>query len=221
MRKIAVTTAVILLLCLCFSGCAGTADDSPSDLHTEIESVSDISYVADFQGVKVLSSCNADGVAAVVIHNTADRTLQYIKFSATFSDGTVYTYSASTVPPGAGCTVYEDSSSPYKNLESGILWRSENVAFFTDEPSANSDMLEYTGSDGIITVKNISDTDITDNIVIYYKDYDGTQFSSGVTYRVTVSGGIKSGEVAQVQAQHYSPDISLIMFSQFVGAEVS
>lgn len=187
----------------------------------EIESVNEISYMADFQGIKVMSACNADGVAAVVILNDTDKTLQYIKFTETFPDGTVYSYSASTVPSGRTCTVLEDNSGAYIGFDgTAPQWQAVNVAFFTEEPSAYSDKLEYVGSDGILTVKNISDEDIVDNIVIYYKDYVDSQFTSGVTYRVTVSGGLKSGEMTQVQAQHYVSDKSIIMFTQFVSAEV-
>ena len=65
-------------------------------------------------------------------------------------------------------------------------------------------------------MKNKSDKDITENIVIYYKDYAYSRFTSGVTYRVTIEGGLKSGEIKQIPAKHFVNGKSMIMFAQCV-----
>ena len=176
-------------------------------------------YISDFQGVKVLekfSETTENGnVSAVIIKNTTDKTLQYSTLTENFSDGTVYSYTASTIPPGEVCIVTEDSESPFKD-NSPSTFSDKAVAFFQQEPSVYNDTLQYVGANSILTVKNKSDKDITENIVIYYKDYAESRFTSGVTYRVTIEGGLKSGEIKQIPAKHFVNGKSMIMFAQFV-----
>ena len=154
-------------------------------------------------------------VSAVIIKNTTDKTLQYSALTENFSDGTVYSYTASTIPPGEICIVTEDSESPFKD-NSPSTFSDKAVAFFQQEPSVYNDTLQYVGANSILTVKNKSDKDITENIVIYYKDYAESRFTSGVTYRVTIEGGLKSGEIKQIPAKHFVNGKSMIMFAQFV-----
>ena len=97
----------------------------------------------------------------------------------------------------------------------------KNVAYFTEEPSLYTDKFQFSGSDGIINIKNISGSNITEDIVVYYKDYEDAQLSSGRTYRVTISGGLNAGEIKQVIASHYKQGRSILMFVQIVPAEVS
>lgn len=197
--------------------------------------IDNIDFAADFGGIKVINSVNITGkfnedgsgrevsdVSGLVIYNDTEQTLQYIKFTAEYSDGKVYTYSASTVPAGATCDIAEENASPYRALEDEMpKWNLENIVFFDDEPSFLEDKIEISGSDGILTVANISSEDITDNIVIYYKDYNNEEgyLSSGITYRVNIRGGLAAGSVRQAAAQHYTLKGSMIMFAELLPAE--
>ena len=90
------------------------------------------------------------------------------------------------------------------------------MAYFRQEPSVYSDILQFSSADEILNVKNISEREITDSIVVYYKDYKDNSFTSGKTYRITFKGGLASGEIKQQPAKNFKPGESIIMFVQFV-----
>ena len=54
---------------------------------------------------------------------------------------------------------------------------------------------------------------------IYYKDDENGLLASGITYRVTVEGGLAADAITQVMAKHYVPENSMIMFVDFVSPE--
>lgn len=211
-----------LLLCFLlitlFPSC-GNTEQTPEIVSDEVNEKEELSYIADFQGIKILEKFketteNGD-VAAVILMNTTEKTLQYITFNENFSDGTEHLYTASTVPPGEICIVQENSGAAFKD-DSHSTFSDNGIAFFQQEPSVHNDILQFVGSDSILTVKNKSDKDINENIVIYYKDYAESRLTSGVTYRVTIEGGLKSGEIKQIQAKHFVSGGSMIMFTQLV-----
>ena len=209
---------LILSVLLMFSSCKKVPERQEVQPSEVVEN-QELNYIADFQGIRLLEKFtqtteNGD-VAAVILLNTTDKTLQYITFTENFSDGTVYSYTASTIPPGEICIVTEDSESSFKD-NSPSTFSDKGVVFFQQEPSVYNDTLQYVGANSILTVKNKSDKDIAENIVIYYKDYAESRFTSGVTYRVTIEGGLKSGEIKQIPAKHFVNGKSMIMFAQFV-----
>ena len=230
-RKI--TSAIVVIMAfLCLLSLTSCKGEVQSD-GIEILSQSEASYMAEAQGICVMSACrmqnNEDAsasaqedVAGIVVCNNSDKTLQYAEITASFSDGATYIYKLTTLPPGKACLVEEASLSPYRELTEGFGgFTINNVAFFLEEPSVHSDKLQFSGADGILTVKNISDADITEDIVIYYKDYKDSQLASGKTYRVTVQGGLAKGEITQIMAGHYKQNGSMIMLVQLVSSEVS
>ena len=232
-KTLALISSFILILTV-FSSCKKTSVDEENT--SEPNSVSEIQYMAEFQGIAVLSACRTDGnfvedgsdtekngVAGIVVMNTTDKTLQYMEITETFADGTIYTYAVSTLPPDTAVTVQEKSGAEHKGFapDSGVIWSASNTAFFTEEPMLHEDMIKVTGADSILNVQNITDKDITDNIVIYYKNYKDGEILGGITYRVIVSGGVEAGGIKQIPANHYKPGESIIMFTEFVSAEVS
>ena len=200
---------------------------------SEVVSVSETDYMAQNQGICVLSATKAelteestDGIdsvdtMALVIFNNSDKTLKYGQVYIDFPDGSYYTFTLTTLPPGAYCRVVEDNNSPYRSIAEELpnIYL-ENLAFFLEEPSVYSDILLINGTNGIISIKNISESEITENIIIYYKDYINNTFTSGVTYRVTVKDGLAPGEIKQVTANHFRQNESKLMFVQLIPAEV-
>ncbi len=212
-----------------FSSCNN--DVSPDT--QEPVSSDNVEYMAESQGICVMSACRmkpdtegasmsvAEDVAGIVVLNNSDRTLQYAEITASFSGGATHLYKISTLPPGEACFVAEENNTPYRELTTGFFgFEIMNVAFFTEEPSIHADKFQFSGADGILNIKNISDSDITDNIIVYYKDYENSHLASGMTYRVTVDGGLKAGEIKQVRANHFRQGASMIMFVQIVPSEV-
>lgn len=241
MRYIKSLVSVLLcaVLMLSLASCKPDVDDettteSQSESIAEPESynIDNLNYAADLSGIRVINSYSVTGkfnedasgrevsdVSGLVLYNPTESTLQYLKFTGTYSDGTVYTYSVSTIPPGATCDVAEESAAPYRDLSEEMPeWNVEAVVYFSEEPSILSETLKYSGAEGILTVTNISSEDIAGDIVVYYKDYNSGEnyLTSGITYRVTITGGIEAGGIRQVSASHFSLEGSMIMFAEIV-----
>lgn len=68
---------------------------------------------------------------------------------------------------------------------------------------------------GAITITNISGSDITGQIYVYYKSAYGDLYIGGITYRTGVSG-LAAGESTTLYASHYSTAYSKIMFVTYV-----
>ena len=66
--------------------------------------------------------------------------------------------------------------------------------------------------DGAVNVTNISGEDIEGNIVVYYKNAAKDLYYGGITYRITIEGGLKADEIRQVMTNHASDTGSRIMF---------
>ena len=67
-------------------------------------------------------------------------------------------------------------------------------------------------ADNWVKVENKGDSDITNDIYVYYKNKDGDTFNGGITYRVKFTGGIPAGESKEEQTMHYDPSTSEIMY---------
>ena len=49
------------------------------------------------------------------------------------------------------------------------------------------------------------------DIYIYYKNFSGGIYYGGITYRVKIEGGLKSGEIRQLMSTHYYEEASEIL----------
>ena len=80
-----------------------------------------------------------------------------------------------------------------------------NVVLFNENMKFDDSVFAITGADGMMNVKNISGSDITGDIYVYYKYKTQDLFYGGITFRVTLEGGLKSGETRQLMTSHYNP----------------
>ena len=87
-----------------------------------------------------------------------------------------------------------------------------NVAVFKTTMDTKSGQLKIQGLNGAVNVTNISGKDIEGDIVIYYKNVYGGTMYGGITYRITIQGGLKAGQVRQIMTKHFITDVSRIMF---------
>ena len=111
MKKTSIKLFSVLFLfsfLLMFSSCAKTPGKQ-EDLPSEVVENQEVKHIADFQGIKLLekySVATENGeVSAVILLNTTEKTLQYITFTESFSDGTEYSYTASTILPDSVSTL--------------------------------------------------------------------------------------------------------------------
>ena len=151
------------------------------------------------------------GILMMVVTNTNDVDLQYAEIELILRDGSA-SFSLTTLPAGASAVLLEmnrmeyDSSEPYDNAVTN------HVAWFSEPLSLHEDRIQIQALDGVMNISNISDADITGDIVIYYKNCSADMFYGGITYRVRITGGLGTGEIRQIKADHFSENGSKVMF---------
>ena len=176
---------------------AGEVLELGKDLRiTKIGSYAGI-YMEDGSG-EVLSD-----VLMITLENASERDLQLARITLDYTDIQAE-FEATNIPAGGSVVLLEKSRQPYV-AEGFRSARLVNAAFFPDPMSLMTERLEVTGMEGVLNVKNISGTDITGDIYVYYKHSAQGVFYGGITYRTKVSGGLAVGEIKQITAVHYDP----------------
>ena len=150
-------------------------------------------------------------VLMIVVKNAGEKTVQYGQISLT--DGNVTAnFTVTTLPPGESVVLLEQSRMSYDDGKKLDRASASAVAFLDAEPDLCEDQLKIQSLDGAMNITNISGKDITDDIVIYYKNAAADLLYGGITYRVTIRGGLRADEVRQISVSHFSATGSRVMF---------
>ena len=187
----------------------GDVEDVSISLGKGLEIINIGSYTGLFmeQGADEIVS----RVLMLVVKNTGDQTVQYGEIQLT--DGTITAgFQVTTLPPGESTVLLELNKMSYEDGKALTQASAQNVAMFATEPSLCEDRIKIQALEGVLNVTNISGQDIAGNIVIYYKNSSTDMPYGGITYRVTISGGLKAGEIRQITADHFSAKGSRVMF---------
>ena len=150
-------------------------------------------------------------ILMVIVKNCGDKTVQYAEIEMTDGENTAY-FSLSTLPPGESVVLLEKNRMSYADGKDLTEVTIKNVAIFQQEPTLCEDLLQIQELNGFLNVTNISGKDIDGNIVIYYKNAASDLLYGGITYRVTIKGGLSKDEVRQITASHFTPKGSRIMW---------
>ncbi len=152
------------------------------------------------------------GVVMCIVRNDGDRAVEYAEIK--LSDGQKdIPFTLTALLPGRSVVLLATDRTAYDKAATYTAAMAESVAFFSYEPSLQAERLKIQGLDGGLNITNISDADITGDVVIYYKNVasDGLLYG-GITYRTRISGGIKAGELKQGMTQHFSVKGSEVLF---------
>ena len=150
-------------------------------------------------------------VLMVIVKNTGKRTIQYAQLELSDGEKTAH-FTLSTLPPGESAVLLEQDRMAYADGKDLTEISIQNVAVFGQEPTLCQDKLKIQSLDGVLNVTNISGEDITGDIVIYYKNASSDMLYGGITYRVTIRGGLKADEVKQITASHFTAKGSRVMW---------
>lgn len=153
------------------------------------------------------------GVLMLVVKNTGEQDIQYAQITMPIGDETA-TFILTTLPAGESVVLLETNRMQWQQDVdyAAILPKVENIAYFQGPVSTKVDKLKIGIVDGAINVTNISGEDIEGNIVVYYKNAAQDLYYGGITYRITIEGGLKADEIRQVMTNHASDTGSKIMF---------
>lgn len=150
-------------------------------------------------------------VIAVTVYNGSENDLQYAEIYV--SVGEVFAqFDITCLPSGSSVTVLEKRLKNYVNGMQFKYITSSNVAFFNGKMPLHSDTIFVTCIDGYLNITNMSDTAIDSDVIVYYKKYKDGRYFGGITYTVTVKGGISAKSSVMMAAPHFDPDESKVMF---------
>lgn len=148
------------------------------------------------------------GVMMLIVRNNGETDLQFANIEVAYTDFTA-SFQVTNLPAGQAVVLLELNRQPLPEGEP-LSAVAQNVVLFDEPMSLREDILALSGSDGSITVKNISDADISGDIYVYYKNSAADLLYGGITYRAKVEGGLAAGEERSIVAGHYDPDNSLL-----------
>lgn len=142
-------------------------------------------------------------VAMVILTNDSANDLQYARVTVTYADE-VCTYTVTNLPAGASAVLLEQNR---KALPEGepVSTLVDDVVFFQEPMDTCSEIFEISGMDGVMNVKNISNTDIDGMIYVYYKYSSADLFYGGITFRISIPNGLGAGEISQNVTAHFDP----------------
>lgn len=193
------------------TGSNSVVDNAP-DSSIVLERGLKITKIGSYTGIYMEDGSDelVSGIMMIKVENTGEDYIQYAEIVLTGDSGTA-NFTLSTLFPGQSVVVLEKDRQTYT---SGVNYTAaaKNVAVFSSVPSLCGNQLELQALDGVLNVTNISGADITGDIMIYYKNSSNGLLYGGITYRIRISGGIKSGEIRQLVADHFSASGSTVMF---------
>ena len=191
----------------------GVSTPAPSfELENGLEITSVGRYAGNF--VEDGSDDIVSDVCAITVRNNAENTVQYAEISMNIG-GESYCFKLSTLPQGKSVQLLELSRQPLPESTDGLTASLSSFAPFDTEPTLCEDAISIDAQDTAITITNVSGSDITGQIYVYYKSAYGDLYIGGITYRTGVSG-LAAGESTTLYASHYSTAYSKIMFVTYV-----
>ena len=143
--------------------------------------------------------------------NEGDKAIQYASVKVTVGEET-FSFVFSTLPAGKSVRVFEADRKECVGSEDTVSAEIESIVYFQEELSIYENDLEITISDGVISVKNISERDMDKEISVFYKTASGDTYIGGITYRLRVPAGLAAGEEYLGNAKHASEKMSKVMF---------
>lgn len=191
----------------------GVSTPAPS---FELENGLEITSVGRYAGSFVEDGSDdiVSDVCAITVRNNAENTVQYAEISMNIG-GKSYSFKLSTLPQGKSVQLLELSRQPMPESSADMTAALTSYASFDPEPSLCEDVFSIDTQDTAITITNISGSDITGQIYVYYKSAYGDLYIGGITYRTGVEG-LAAGQSTTLYANHYSTDYSEIVFVSYV-----
>lgn len=153
------------------------------------------------------------GVLMMKLLNNGEDTVQYARITMEVN-GEIAEFTCSTLKPGDSIVLLEQNRMEYDSAADYAAEKiaCENLALFQEPLSLQEDKISVQILNGAINVTNVSGQDISGRISIYYKNKAAGVYYGGITYRITIEGGLKAGEIRQMMASHFAETGSEIMF---------
>lgn len=174
-----------------------------------------ITEIAPYTGkyVEDGSDESVSDILMIKVLNKGEEAIEYAVIQLQI-DGQTAEFTVSALMPKEEAVLLEKHRMPY-NTEldyTKAMANCVNFARYQYDLSLHEDKLKIQVLNGAVNVTNISGEDIEENVTVYYKNKEDGSFLGGIAYRISLEGGIKSGEVRQMTAKHLSKTESEILF---------
>ena len=145
-------------------------------------------------------------VMMIIVENLGTESIQL----ATITINNKYVFELTTLLSGKEMMVLEKNRAPFESDMEITSVEISNVAFLDKELSLCQDVLQITGEDNMLTIKNISGDTFAGG-KLFYKNMVNGQFLGGITYSGSIPE-LKAGETVKLTAKHYFKDSSELIF---------
>lgn len=162
--------------------------------------------VAKYTGIYMEDGSDelVSGVMMIRVTNTGEEDIQLMDIEVAYQER-IYRFKLTNLAAGATAALLElDRAAMPQGNPSGAV--AKNTVLFPEPMAANPESFEISGMSGAMNVKNISGADISGDIYVYYKYKTQGVYYGGITFRVSVRGGLKADEVRQIMTSHFDPD---------------
>lgn len=154
-------------------------------------------------------------VMMLMVENRGEENIQLADITAYDAAGNAYTFRITTLLPGSKVTVLEANRAEYSADKAIVSAEVTNLALFAKAPEMHEDVLEFTCSDHMVKVKNISGSSFAGGRVCY-KNASGDIYIGGITYSLTIPA-LESGEETTLYATHFTEGASKLAFVSYAG----
>ncbi len=153
------------------------------------------------------------GVLMLKLANNSKDTVEYAKIAMNI-DGKTAEFTVTTLKPGDAVILLEKNRMTYDNAVdyTKAEFVCENLALFQSPLSLHQDKFTFQILNGALNVTNISGEDIPGRITVYYKNKSNGLYYGGITYRISLEEGLKTGEIRQIMASHFAETGTEIVF---------
>lgn len=173
----------------------------------------EITGISSYSGVYMEDGSDeiVAGILMITVTNKSELPLQYAEITLSGDHGEAE-FTVSTLAPGTSAVLLEKNRMAYSYEAKYTSAEAKHVAFFQEPLSLCEDRLKIQALDGAMNITNITDSDIEGNITVYYKNSAEDLFYGGITYRITLEGGLKAGELRQLMVNHFKdPGSTIVM----------
>ena len=168
--------------------------------------------------LKIIEIDEYYGNLAVVVENVSDNDIEYALLTDKTRENTL-TFNVSALLSGTKAVLLCNEEVGKNAEEDYTGWQTENLIYFENPPSIDTDKLDISLADGSISVKNISGEDINSDIVIFYKDKKDDLVNGSVTYKTRVKG-LKAGSQTYLKTPELNENNCQIIFTAYDDKEI-
>ncbi len=219
-KKILITIIIVALLTvgmffiLLGTDGSGAANDIKEQLPVDTGYGIEVTSIDSYSGpyMEDVSDEQVSEVMMIQVKNTGDKDIQYAEITLSGAREKDAVFKFSTLKKGETMTVLEAEKQNYNEKDKYTDVTVVNVAYFQNKPRLYPDQLEIQPLDGGLNVTNISDEDIDEEIIIYFKDCNNDMLMGGITYRGRIEGGIKAGEICQLMSENFTKANTKVVF---------